>query len=52
MKCYQVPKESGPLEMVERPIPKPNSDQILIKLLSCRICKGDTSIKNAIFPEV
>ena len=37
MKCYQVSKESGPFELVERPIPKPNSDQILIKLLSCGI---------------
>lgn len=52
MKCYQVSKENGPFELVERPIPKPNSDQILIKLLSCGICKGDTSIKNAIFPGV
>ena len=52
MKCYQVSKESGPFELVERPIPKPNSDQILIKLLSCGICKGDTSIKNTIFPGV
>jgi D-arabinose 1-dehydrogenase-like Zn-dependent alcohol dehydrogenase len=38
--------------MVERPIPKPKSDEILIKLLSCGICKGDTSIKNAIFQGV
>ena len=52
MKCYQVSKESGPFEMVERTIPKPNSDQILIKILSCGICKGDTSIKNSIFPGV
>lgn len=52
MKWYQVSKENGPFELVERPIPKPNSDQILIKLLSCGICKGDTSIKNAIFPGV
>ena len=52
MKCYQVSKESGPFEIVQRPIPKPNSDQVLIKLLSCWICKVDTSIKNAIFPGV
>ena len=45
-------KENGPFEIVERPIPKPNSDQVLIKLISCGICKGDTSIKNAIFPGV
>ena len=38
--------------MVERPIPKPNSEQILIKVLSCGICKGDTWIKDAIFPGV
>lgn len=49
MKCYQVSKVGGPFEMVERPIPKPNSEQILIKILSCGICKGDTSIKNSIY---
>ena len=52
MKWYQVSKGSVPFEMVERPISKPNSDQILIKLLSCLICKRVTSIKNAIFPGV
>lgn len=52
MKCFQVSKESFPFEMVEMPIPNPNSEQILIKVLSCRICKGDTSIKNAMIPGV
>lgn len=52
MKCYQVSKEGGQFELVDRPIPKPNSDQILIKLISCGICKGDTSIKDSIFPGV
>lgn len=52
MKCYQISKQRGPFELVERPIPKPGDDQILIKLLSCGICKGDTSIKDGIFPGV
>ena len=52
MKYFQVSKERGPFEMIERPIPKPNSEQILIKVFSCGICKGDTSIKDAIFPGV
>ena len=52
MKCYQISKQGGPFELVERPIPKPGDGQILIKLLSCGICKGDTSIKDCIFPGV
>ena len=38
--------------MMERIIPKPNSDKIFIKILSCGICKGDISIKNSIIPVV
>ena len=52
MKWYQVSKESGLFEMMERIIPKPNSDKIFIKILSCGICKGDISIKNSIIPVV
>ena len=52
MKCYQILKQGGPFELVERPLPKPGEGQILIKLLACGICKGDTSIKDCIFPGV
>ena len=52
MKCFQIPKQGGTFELVERPIPKPGEGQILIKLLACGICKGDTSIKDSIFPGV
>ena len=52
MKCFQITQKGGPFELVERPIPKPGDSQILIKLLSCGICKGDTSIKDCIFPGV
>ena len=52
MKCYQISKQGGPFELVERPIPKPGEGQILIKLLSCGICKGDTSIKDVFFQEL
>ena len=50
MKCYQISRQGGIFELVERPIPKPGDGQILIKLLSFGICKGDTSIKDCIFP--
>jgi NADPH:quinone reductase-like Zn-dependent oxidoreductase len=33
MKCYQISKQGGPFELVERPIPKPGEGQILIKLI-------------------
>jgi D-arabinose 1-dehydrogenase-like Zn-dependent alcohol dehydrogenase len=45
-------KTRRPFELVERQIPKSGDGQILIKLLSCVICKGDTSIKDCIFPGV
>lgn len=52
MKCYIVSKPKAPLELITRPIPTPSENQILLKVLSCGICLGDSHIINGVFPQV
>ena len=52
MKCYIVSKPKAPLELITRPIPTPSENQVLLKVLSCGICLGDSHIINGVFPQV
>ena len=52
MKCYIVSKPKAPLELITRPIPTPSENQVLLKVLSCGICLGDSHIINGVFPMV
>ena len=42
MRAVQVSRPGGPLELVERPIPQPNSGQVRIKVQACGICHSCT----------
>ena len=52
MKYYTVSKPKRPLELTIRPIPTPSEKELLLKIICCGICLGDTHIINGIFPSV
>ncbi len=52
MRAVQVSRPGGPLELVEREIPKPQPGQVRIKVQACGICHSDTFVKNGAFPNI
>lgn len=50
MKVVQVPKAHANFEIVERPIPEPRDNEVLIKVEACGICRGDVVAKEGTFP--
>eukprot|EP01120_Amphizonella_sp_Union-15-10_P004101 TRINITY_DN1464_c0_g1_i1.p1 TRINITY_DN1464_c0_g1~~TRINITY_DN1464_c0_g1_i1.p1 ORF type:complete len:357 (-),score=73.29 TRINITY_DN1464_c0_g1_i1:25-1035(-) len=45
MKVAQVPSKGAAFEIVERPIPKPGPQQVLIKVEACGVCHSDMFVK-------
>jgi D-arabinose 1-dehydrogenase-like Zn-dependent alcohol dehydrogenase len=52
MRSVQVSKLKGPLEIVERDIPEPESKQVRIKVQACGICHSDSFTKEGLFPGI
>jgi alcohol dehydrogenase len=52
MRAVQVGKAGGPLEMVEREIPEPESGTVRIKVQACGVCHSDTVTKDGLFPGI
>src|SRR2546429_9607723 len=50
MRAAQVPRPGGPLELVEREIPTPDTGWVRIKVHACGICHSDTLTKDGGFP--
>jgi alcohol dehydrogenase len=50
MRAVQVPRQGGPLEIVEREIPEPGPAFVRIKVQACGICHSDTVTKDGLFP--
>lgn len=50
MKLMQIPKPHTDFELVERPIPEPSDNEVLIKVEACGICRGDVVAKEGTFP--
>jgi D-arabinose 1-dehydrogenase-like Zn-dependent alcohol dehydrogenase len=48
----QVSNPGGPLEIVERDVPEPDSSQVRIKVQACGICHGDSLTKDGLFPGI
>lgn len=44
MKAMVLERSGTPLQMVEMPLPHPQSDQILIKVAACGVCRTDLHI--------
>lgn len=52
MKAVQVGAPGSAFELVERVIPEPKHEEVLIKVEACGICHGDSAAKEGHFPGV
>jgi alcohol dehydrogenase len=52
MRAVQIPRAGGPLEIVEREIPDPDSGYVRIKVQACGVCHSDTVTKDGLFPGI
>lgn len=52
MKAMQISHAGGDFELVEREIPEPQADQVLIKVEACGICHSDGIVKEGLFPGI
>ena len=52
MKAIQVKSPGGDFELVQKEIPKPNDQEVLIKVQACGICHGDAVAKEGHMPGV
>jgi len=52
MKAIQVNKRGGDFELVNKAIPNPNENEILIKVQVCGVCHGDAVTKEGYFPDM
>lgn len=52
MRAVQVSRKDGPLELVEREIPKPGPGAVRIRVEACGICHSDSFTKEGTFPGV
>jgi D-arabinose 1-dehydrogenase-like Zn-dependent alcohol dehydrogenase len=52
MRVAQVAHATGPLEIVERPIPEPGPGWVRIKVQACGICHSDSVTKEGLFPGI
>jgi len=52
MKAIQVSKPGGEFELVQREIPEPKDNEVLIKVEACGICHGDAMAKEGHMPGI
>lgn len=52
MKVVQIAQAGGDFEVVERDIPTPQDDEILIKVQACGICHSDMFVKEGLYPGI
>src|SRR5258707_293045 len=52
MRVAQVPRPSGPFEIVQRAVPEPTAGTVRIKVLACGICHSDSLIKEGTWPGI
>ncbi|WP_254510093.1 alcohol dehydrogenase [Anatilimnocola floriformis] len=52
MRAIQISKKSGPLELVERPIPEPIAGTVRVKVQACGICHSDLLTKEGQWPGI
>lgn len=52
MKAMQVSEPESDFELVEKDIPTPSADEVLIKVQACGICHSDAFVKDGIMPGI
>lgn len=48
MRAVQVSKAGGPLELVERDLPKPGDDEVRVRVQACGVCHSDMFVKEGL----
>ena len=52
MKAMQVTGPRAEFELVEKPIPEPGENEVLLKVEACGVCHGDAIVKEGQFPHL
>ena len=52
MKVAQIPQPGADFEVVERPVPEPNTGQVRIRVNACGICHSDVLVKEGLLPGI
>jgi len=52
MKAIQVSSPGGAFELVNKEIPEPQENQVLIKVEACGVCHGDSLVKEGHYPGI
>jgi D-arabinose 1-dehydrogenase-like Zn-dependent alcohol dehydrogenase len=52
MRAAQIARPNGPFEIVERPIPQPETDWVRIKVQACGVCHSDSLVKEGLWPGI
>jgi hypothetical protein len=52
MKAIQVSSPGGAFELVNKEIPEPQENQVLVKVEACGVCHGDSLVKEGHYPGI
>lgn len=52
MKAVQVSSPGAPFELVQKEMPEPKENEVLIKVEACGVCHGDAVVKEGHFPGI
>jgi threonine dehydrogenase-like Zn-dependent dehydrogenase len=50
MKAAQVSRPGGDFQIVDRPVPQPGLNEVLVQVEACGVCHGDALVKEGGFP--
>lgn len=50
MRAVQISRQGGPLELIEREIPKPGPGQVRLKVQACGVCHSDSFVQAGGWP--
>jgi D-arabinose 1-dehydrogenase-like Zn-dependent alcohol dehydrogenase len=52
MRAVQIPRQNGPLEIVEREIPEPRPGTVRLRVEACGVCHSDSAVVAGMIPGI